>query len=325
LFCWVHQEERQVSELSDQKWIKLAKEAVTLKPDNFVISGGGEPMLRSKLVLDLMNVAKQAKISGDLITNGCFVNDDFANRIVALGWESIHVTLHGSNEKIDSIVRNRKNSLNPTLEGIRKIVHCKNLQKKKFPTIMITMVITKYNYGDISKMVKLASDLDIQGVTIRLVNENCPEFTGDLSVKNKHFQAFYDQIRQAQEYALKNEIELITDFDINEIRDCIENKKINASFESNLPLKKYCPLPFSELVVFSNGLISPCCNFFGFVFDPPEPNFPGVDDVSKKSLKDVWTGKNFTKFRNMINKGDFPETCNGCPADLRHTIQRYEK
>ena len=128
-------------------------------------------MLRADLVMNIMKLVKSADISGDLITNGYFITEDRAKQLVELSWDSIHVTLHGSDDSTDALIRNRKTSLEPTLSGLRKVVKYKQQMDKDKPEILVCMVITKYNYLDIMNMVKLADNLGLQGVQIRLVNE----------------------------------------------------------------------------------------------------------------------------------------------------------
>jgi len=340
LFCWVHNERRTVGEIPDSKWLSLVEEAISMKPSRIVLSGGGEPMLRHALVLRLMERTKGAKISGDLITNGFFISEEFAEQIVALGWDSVHVTLHGPDDQTDSLIRNRKKSLDPTINGLRKIVQYKEKMNFERPEILVCMVITKYNYDKVFDMTKLVGDLKLQGLQIRLVNENCPDFEGELSIKGEHMPEFLRQIQSSEDYSEKMKLSFATEFHVEDIERFLAFKKNSRAGQQvdeqdadcddmantrDILNNKVCPLPFSEIVVFSNGLASPCCNFFVSVFEGREKYFPCVDDLSEKSLRDVWEGDLFNEFRERVSEGNYPDLCMNCSADLRYTMDKYEE
>lgn len=339
LFCWVHNERRNVGEMPDGKWLSLVEEAISMEPSRIVLSGGGEPMLRHGLVLRLMEQTKDANISGDLITNGFFVSDEVAERIVALGWDSVHVTLHGPDDPTDSLIRNRKKSLYPTMKGLQKIVQYKEKMNSELPEILVCMVITKYNYDKVFDMTKLVGSLKLQGLQIRLVNENCPDFEGELSIKGEHMPEFLRQIRSSERYSEKGNLSFAAEFHVEDIErflavhknsrasrqiDEQDAARDDAANAGDILNNKVCPLPFSEIVIFSNGLVSPCCNFFVSVFEGREKYFPCVDDLSEKSLRDVWEGPSFNEFRKRVLEGNYSDVCMNCPADLRNTMDKYE-
>lgn len=64
---------------------------------------------------------------------------------------------------------------------------------------------------------------------------------------------------------------------------------------------RICPMPFYQLVIHSNGKISPCCNEYQQKLI--------VGDIYKDSLKEIWNGEKINKLRRNILKNTIPQKC----------------
>jgi len=70
-----------------------------------------------------------------------------------------------------------------------------------------------------------------------------------------------------------------------------------------------CTEPYQRLLISSNGVVYPCCSFFG-------ENFP-VGDVYKDSIKNIWNGKKMKKIRESINLDKQLSFCVKCRNSMK--------
>ncbi len=95
----------------------------------------------------------------------------------------------------------------------------------------------------------------------------------------------------------------------------INNDAIRLSRGGNSPNSQVyyvtevpCALPFIQMVIRPDGKVSLCCN------DALGQNTLG--DVTKQSLKDIWFGEKYEKYRNQLLKGrENIKTCKYCNSN----------
>ncbi|MBF0463551.1 MAG: SPASM domain-containing protein [Nitrospirae bacterium] len=69
---------------------------------------------------------------------------------------------------------------------------------------------------------------------------------------------------------------------------------------------RFCPKPFFQMQIMPDGKVAPCCAI-------PYPII--IDDCNTKSVREIWNGKQFKKFRRRMldgieNAGEFCANCN---------------
>jgi radical SAM protein with 4Fe4S-binding SPASM domain len=310
IFCGVRNFNK-TQELSDKKWIKLAKELCEFGPKQLTISGGGEPLIRMKLAAKIMNIVKSSGIEGAIITNGTLTTSNFAKKLVEIGWDEYRVSLHSPNSEMDKFLRGRE-SFFLTIKGIEKINYFKKLFKTPFPRTEIWMVLTRYNFMEIEKMIELAKKIEVNGISLKMVNEPNEEKKFSLSLHQLNWlkNNYHKYQKKAEEY----EIRLRTLFSFDDFFSKKKNKITKKGKKNNI----LCLIPFKELVIFADGRVSPCCNFFNMKKD----EF-AIEDITCKSLNEVWFSEKFNKFRELMLRGDLIEKCKECPVDLKYTEKDY--
>ena len=72
-----------------------------------------------------------------------------------------------------------------------------------------------------------------------------------------------------------------------------------------------CTEPYQRLFISSNGIVYPCCSFFG-------QEFP-VGSIYKNSIKDIWNGKKMEKIRRLVNSNENKQLsfCVKCRNSMR--------
>lgn len=313
IFCDVPIRYKGFVDLNEKILAKATTELCELHPEVVTISGGGEPLLRPNLVLYMIKKFHSYGIKSEIITNGTIFSDRLAKAIVEC-CELYRVSIHSTTARLDEFMRGVHGSLKKSFDGIRKIDELKKKMKREEPKVDIAMVVTKFNISEIEKMIRKAPSLGINKVSLRIVHkwgEKYKPSEEQMKFLKKNLD-FYKKL------AKENEIEFSQDFIPEEVfcKKCEKEK----SEKVNGPL---CMLPFSELVIFADGRVAPCCNF---IIDPLSSL--GVDSIKERSLKMVWFGEKFNLLRKLVEKKEWenlPKTCKECSIDLRPIDRRYRE
>lgn len=169
-FCWRNIYSRP-EELPDKKWKKITREAGELGVHEITIVGGGEPLMRPRLVMDMVEIIKKYGMNGCLLTNGTLFTENISKTLIENDWNTVAISLHGASEKTDGYLRG-KDAFRRTIKSIDIL----NRQKLKFnsdnPMLLFHSLITCQNLHEIKKMVELAIEKDIRVIVFRLVNDD---------------------------------------------------------------------------------------------------------------------------------------------------------
>lgn len=92
------------TELTDEEWLRVARDACAMGVFEAVISGG-EPLLRPALVFELLDILKAHHVVPHLITNGWFVTKEIAKRLAEYRFGFIQVSIDGPNASMHDRVR----------------------------------------------------------------------------------------------------------------------------------------------------------------------------------------------------------------------------
>jgi MoaA/NifB/PqqE/SkfB family radical SAM enzyme len=173
IFCYQRVADyQQWEELSDEEWFRVIEEICQLGTEEILISGGGEPLCRKNTVIGIMKIAKDYGLNGRIITNGTLFLQRDIERIVKLGWDNITFSIDGIGKTHD-FLRGKK-CFKKCIKNIRKIEEFKKKSGSKLPSLGINMVLTKYNFNEILKMVKLCKNNGIDFLNIEPVCVNNP-------------------------------------------------------------------------------------------------------------------------------------------------------
>jgi|GEM_PF-4262162 len=170
IFCDVPIRYKNHIDLSDEKFVSITKDLITLKPEIVTICGGGEPLLRTTLVTKMMKMMNDAGIKSEIITNGTFVSKKLLSTILDCAI-LYRVSVHSVSIKKDEILRGVKNSLKLSFKSIKILSEMKKKARKEEPKIEIVMVVTKHNVEEIEKMIKKASEIGVNKIGLRIVHK----------------------------------------------------------------------------------------------------------------------------------------------------------
>jgi MoaA/NifB/PqqE/SkfB family radical SAM enzyme len=307
-------------------------------PDMITITGGGEPLLKSDLVVSMTSIIKKhPSIRGEIITNGTLFNEKIVKYLISLKWDLVSISINSSNKDLDDFIRRKKGAYEKTMEGIKLFNEQKEKLNSPFPHLKFNVVITKYNFLDIQNMVKLAAKYK-GSIQIRLVNEQ-PDSGKPLCLSPKKYNDFTRNIKKAEKLAISKGVDFYKDFterDVKYYLNLEKGKDIKSIISSRHLDKKQilkaikddkinkvisevavCSFPFTEINIFANGYASPCGGFFaGLPEGYVESDLKVIESVNKKSLKNIWYGEKFNYMRALMLLHRFPRACLACNVNF---------
>ncbi len=317
-FCWQRSHERfgwlnTENELSREKLVSIVDEAAELGVKDWLISGGGEPMMRVDDTVDMMVNIKKHGMWGDIITNGTIPNDSHLSKIVNSGWDVYRVSINAPNENVHDYLVNTPGAFRKAVSRIKKI----NKLKEKFgidkPDIGFNTVINRENYSLMPGIIEFLHELGGSFINVQTIILYSDE-EARWSLDEKHR-------RDSQKY-LKEAIEISHDLNIRtNLENYLDDQLMRESTEmdkmkklglsdleniehSNAFFKSFCFEPFYLMTIRSDGTVG-SCRLFG----------DQGDNIIDKSLKDVWFGDYFEKARKAQINGNIPKFCSKCGSN----------
>jgi len=168
-YCEVPAKFSNTKDLPYGKWIEVMDDLVDLKTKELTISGGGEPMLRFDLLIEILRITRDNGIKTGVITNGSLMNEDYARRIVEVQPDEWRTSICTSDKKTDAFLRGKDLS-ETSFKGISYLAKWKNKLDSELPKLEIWMLQTRYNITNIQEMIKKADILGANSLSLRMVN-----------------------------------------------------------------------------------------------------------------------------------------------------------
>ncbi len=250
---------------------------------------GGEPLAR-KDFFQIANYAYNKGIFINMTTNALMITKEMIKKEL-YKFDMIRISLDGPDAATHEFIRNKKGAFEETIKRIKMLV-------ENGIDVGVVTCVSHRNLKYIKAMVFLLEELKIKRWFLPLLSS-----AGRGSSISK---------------------EVLTPLEIKQFLIDIQKLTENSSFTVNLDipysilLKKHakhviaaCPAAISELVIFSNGDISPCCQV---------PVIAG--NVLEKDIYEIWNNSDvFKNFRDRsLIKGKcghckFLMNCGGCRAN----------
>jgi radical SAM protein with 4Fe4S-binding SPASM domain len=170
----------------------------------------------------------------------------------------------------------------------------------------MTVVLTRRNLSELSRLVELASDLCMEQVFVQRL---CHSF------QEAALPAHY---RPMRDYVEREDLSGVAQGEVSERFDQARALAARLGVEVRLPQVSQrgaagrqgtCDWPATGIYVSYQGCVMPCC----MVATPDRVNFGKTrgDDIM-----DIWNGRAFTSFRNRLASGNPPDICRSCAVFL---------
>jgi MoaA/NifB/PqqE/SkfB family radical SAM enzyme len=285
-------------ELGKDEFLRILKEANELGIKKVGILGG-EPFVKTDLMLEIMSKIKEYSIDGALTTNGTLFNRDSIKKIVGMEWNMIRFSIDGK-RRIHDYLRGQKGTFNKVINSLRLFNEIKRQRGNEFPTLEINFVLTNKNYKDLAYVLKLVNKFDCKKFYILPLielNQECPKLK--INNMNKKIEKYLKKaLSCAERYSIESNIKDVIESSIIENSNNLENfyEKENKEF--------YCTQPWRGMAIHSNGNVVVCANF---------EDTDGIN-IKDTHLEDIWFGKYFKKIRKNMKEGKLPKVCSRCCA-----------
>jgi len=126
----------------------------------YLVIGGGEPLLRLKDVVRVIEYANQRGLDTVLVTNGYLLNEDVCKKLEEAGLTAIQIPIYGVDPQTHEKVTQTPNSYSAML----KALEC--LRKVRIPNKVVDTVLFKFNIQQIDEIISLAKKYNINTINI---------------------------------------------------------------------------------------------------------------------------------------------------------------
>jgi len=316
--CWLRFGKPNYEEMKDEELVRIIDEAIALGIKEFRFPGSGEPLMRKKILFELMEKVKDGKGNGLLISNGTLFSEEDVKKLVEMEWDVLTISLDGPSPKINDYIRGVEGSFRKVIKTLNFLKKWKRKLKKEKPWLRMNTVLTNKNYDKLEDILKLAKKYDFKEVLIqpmtvfskegeKLKVNNVDEVKKYLIRANKVAKKL--KIKTNMNTIAKN-IRVIES--TNEMEKMIK-KEIDKFGKSLLAVP--CFEPFYNLIILPDGKISPCAIAGGIT----EVNVRG------KSLKEIWFGEVLEEFRKKLLSKKFFPFCSHCCIPIFLENKRLRK
>lgn len=314
VFCYQQLQPYDYSDsMPKQKWLDLTRELCEIGVEVLQISGGGEPMLASDTVLDMMKIIKQYDVCGRLVTNGSIWKKEWVEDVVNMGWDNVIFSIDGHNAKVHDTLRGVKGVFEKTIGSVKMFRVCKKNYETEKPLLEFSTVLCKLNFEHINKIIQLAYDVGVKVITFEPVFVSNP-YVHKIKLTKEQRIHFMNgiipcAIKLAKSLNIITNLESLIDLKVIEETGNLkeEIKSIKKQDKNENLIKKF---PFIDMTCFepwlwpkieANGKIGPCST-----------NMLQEENLKNKTFKEVWYGKHFFNFREAIAENKLPEGCSNC-------------
>jgi MoaA/NifB/PqqE/SkfB family radical SAM enzyme len=301
IFCWKRKEKNPTKkELSETKLLQVVKEAARLGVMEWIVSGGGEPLMRKEVTLKVLKEIKKYKMWGLLTTNGTLLEEKDAEKLVKMGWDQVQFSIDGPNKEINDFLR-PPNSFERIIKAVKNLKKVRKQLHSDKPCIGFNTILNKMNFNKMDEMVELASEVGAELVFFEPIYPGYSDI--DLLIPKEKNEELVKSVKRCEKLA-KN-------LGVNtNARDFLEVQLADKSDLRKKILKEVekldgfigapCFRPWYLMGIKASGFAG-CCS-----------TFERGEFIQGKHLSEVWFGKTFNELRReMLNK-QIPDYCSKC-------------
>lgn len=253
---------------------------------------GGEPLVRNDF-FDIANYAISKGIQTGFTTNGTLITDEMIiNEFYK--FNVIRVSLDSPENIIHEYIRNKEGIFDITLNNIKKMINYGI-------NVAVVTCVSHLNYDKLDEFAELLHNIGVRKWNLPIFS---PFGRGkeiiEVALKPLEIKEFLLKLSKISKKYTDISIGLDIPYSIL-LPEYSEKRKETAA----------CPAGITEIMIFSNGDISPCCQITKM-----------SGNVRTHSIKDIWNNDEiFQNFRNRHKlKGkcatcEYIISCGGCRAN----------
>lgn len=264
---------------------------------------GGEIMLHKDIIKILSYAKKKHRVG--IISNLTLNTTEHNRQLIKMKLDTLMTSLDGYKASIHDKGRG-KGSFAKTINNLKNIQIQKQELHSPFPTLTINSMILPHNLNQMTKMVQLASDLQVNWLNFQLIDPSIDRSGYDLHDNLSHLKG--DNRKKLPKINpiklkknLKNTLNLALKLNLRvTFSPQLSTSDILTYYSGKIDLKQiYCNRIFHLARISPYGDLYPCFNY-------------KIGSLLDASFMHLWNSKKYRLFRRQIKKGAFKAQCVGC-------------
>ena len=254
------------------------------------LSGGGEPLLH-KQFMAIVERMKNLDLEIIFNTNATLIDYEVARDFVHLGVDCISASIDATDPDQYRIIR-KGARLEQVLEGLKLILSERKRRGAARPLINMQFTLMKDNLNELPRLADFAYKYLVNHLVVEPLS---PIFSFD-----PKYQEFF------KEHFLPKTPELVGQ--LNELGKKAQSLRFHFSshYLEDKRLPRRCGQPWMNFGVRTNGRVFLCCG-----------TAEKMGSLAENDFGQIWNGKAYQFFRELIASGKYPPACNLCLEESR--------
>ncbi len=237
-------------DLSLNEWTAVIDDFARIGTSAMAISGG-EPFLHKDLFKIVEHIKKRGMVT-QITSNGWFINEEVAQRLIDSKVDAISISIDGSTEEIHDKIRGVKGSFSKAINALEVLRKVRDLNNSPM-SISVSTVLGKSNYESIDDVIGVSKDAGADRIGFMPVHTISPLVDEEkLRLDEKEVKGVFSSIKKLREIAKKDDF----------IESSDRYLKLFYNFFKKEPLPMKCMAGFTTLVVDCYGRIFPCFSYY---------------------------------------------------------------
>lgn len=294
--CWQRAAKVSADAIPDERFLHFVDECADLGVKEWCFAGGGEPIMRAELVMQMCERIRARGMNGVLMSNGIAFKEEYFLRLARVGWSSLVFSMDGHTAEINDAIRS-KGAFDHATATIRRMKQAKEEHGFSKPDFSLHATLTSLNYDQLDRLVDLAHELGCQYVGAANLTDANPH-CASLRLTDEQRADLPHHVRRASGRA--HELGLSDYFDAVLAEPDYYRPKDLRNAEGLL--RAMCFEPWLTTIVHADGHVGPCCVYWEET----------AGNLASSSFQEVWTGPHLQKIREDILAGRLPGFCAKC-------------
>jgi len=221
-------------ECTTEEWLPIIKEGAEMGILEWWICGGGEPLARRELTLDIIKTIKRYSPHSytELTTNGTRFTEEMLRELVKIGHNKMQFSIDAPDAVTHDMIRGEKGTFKKATWAIRRFCELKEEMGVKAPWITINAVLNRKNYDRMEGFIDFAEEYGVEFVNVtplRVTDEMRPTIMkAGLLLNNIQKRESFRSAERAMKLAKERGIGF--EFEVNEEWEDISEHDINTKF-----------------------------------------------------------------------------------------------
>ncbi|MCX5796126.1 MAG: radical SAM protein [Elusimicrobia bacterium] len=293
---------RRAKDLSDDRWYEILEKAVEMGTRRIFFRGGGEPLLKRRLLTRMFPLIAEKEVVCTLLTNGTLIDEALAEGFVRSGWNEIIFSLHGGDAETHDYITDLPGSFARVTQALERLNRFKSALQRKTPYLSFHVVLTRRSFRQIDRIIELAKAHGVGNVGVfPMHNAPYPEFVQDLEMREEDKRQYRELVPKYKD--LLDSYGISHDFQItyqDPPQAAAPAQPPSGPPQARVP----CYFPWFYATITPNGFISPCCYGEGA---------QTKGDLHRVSFEEAWFHQDMGEVRESLLSGRLMPYCAKCP------------